>query len=180
MARICEKGRPMQRALNICSWVGRDSLHLSLPSDVFIKKLVIKSTSFNVDLMANREWKRNGSVRLSSWFFDRLANDKSDAMLRMDAIKAIVFLDKLRFYAIRDVLFAFSCRHDRSKNERRKKSEYTGEKQAEKVLRTTAGTVALLPFDLRSKTRRRECAQAFLPLKLCRRLKEDRSFVSLI
>lgn len=53
--------------------------------------------------------------------------------------------------------------------------------RAKEVLRTTAGTVTLLPFDLRGEAKRRGTAPAFFPLRdSAGGLKEDRPFVSLI
>lgn len=98
---------------------------------------------------------------------------------RMSAIKATVFLDKLRFYAIRAVLFAFSCRPEQEQETKKERAQ-AGERRAEKVLRTTAPE-PLRFFPLTFETKQEdECAPSFLPLKLCRRLKEDRPFVSLI
>jgi len=73
----------------------------------------------------------------------------------MGAIKATVFLDKLHFSNPRCSFRILLSTRPEQEQEAKKERVQAGERQAEKVLRTTAGTVALLPFDLRSKTRRR-------------------------
>lgn len=68
-----------------------------------------------------------------------------------DAIKPTVSRDKLRFCATRDVSFSMPASRRGGKNKGRK----TGGCRAEEVLRTTAGTVTLLPFDLRGGAKSR-------------------------
>lgn len=136
----------MQRALNICSSVSR-----SLSLSAYKKKSLVKSISpSSIPQQAasdNVVDRSDDPVKR----FDHRTNDKSNAMSRAGEIKPVVFRDKLRFCATREILFLSLLSTRPGQEQETVKRPSTEQRQAEKVLRTTGRTVTLLPFDLRAK-----------------------------
>lgn len=161
-------------------FIGGTWLSLSLTlsfflSLVFIKKFKLTTliwwqiTSENV--MDRLDYLAGSSIVAQIW----------RELLKIDAIKAIVFREiALLRYLRRSFRILLSTQPEQEREAKKGRVHGGGETSGKGVKNYSRNRCAssLWPSKQNKKTRVR--VPAFLPLKLCRRLKEDRSFVSLI